>query len=227
MTTLFYIPYITLSRDTVGTLDSLFLDMSAVSTELQRLLIVIPDETPGEVLDECIAVCKTASDRIGIEFALSGENPRMQLAQLSRIRQIVRVFIPDDGYYQPVERGERNHVLDALPSFFAYGYEIGIMSTKNNPKTILPLLGHVHTVLCMGAKKDVSTTIRAVHDVYPTTAVTACVTSKDMTDARLFPLVQGGLSVLYVPLSVVSFEWDTCTLHTDLTSPVSLVPFST
>lgn len=223
MSTLFFIPYLVLSSDTVGTLDSLLLDISAVKASPQRLLLVIPTDTPDEVIDECVEVCATASETIGIELVLSKKSPRTQMARLSSIRQIVHIYIPDDGYYQPVERGERNHLLDSLPSFFAYGYEVGIATETNLASSVIPILGHIHTIVSKNVVGLPDFT-RQIHSSFPTTTIGVMLTKEEVNDGVVMPLVEAGVSLMYVPLSLVSFDWDTCNLHSSLSLPVSVIP---
>lgn len=123
-------------------------------------------------------VIRTIDTSLSYELHLMVEDPRIELAKWQRVENIERVIIHAESIYRPVERGERNDLFDALPTFFAYGYDIIVAINPDTKVDVLePLMGHLYNVMILGVtpgksgqkfKKAVLKKISHLRTHYPT-----------------------------------------------------------
>lgn len=134
--------------------------------------------TPGVASWADPEVIRTIDTSLSYELHLMVDDPRVELAKWQRVEQVERVIIHAESTYRPVERGERNDLFDALPTFFAYGYDVVVAINPDTPIEILePLMGHLYNVMILGVtpgksgqrlKKSVLKKITALREQYPT-----------------------------------------------------------
>lgn len=112
------------------------------------------------------------------ELHLMVAEPRKEMGQWSKLENVRRIIIHAESHFPPVEVGERNNLLDAMPSFYAYGLEVGVALNPETPIIVLePLMSHLYYVMILGVNpgksgqtldRKVLTKIESLRNQHPT-----------------------------------------------------------
>lgn len=179
----------------------------AASGPIRALLRVFDDDVEQSIHAQLVDVCFELPRTFELEVALLMDHPRKAMGPLSQIRQIRRIYIDSEGTYGPVERGDRDHLADTMPSFFAYGYETGVRvpAKKMALDIATRLKDHLYYVYIDGMRK---TAIQALHQQYPTLQLGVQLADTPARTAHIASAVAAGVRTIYMPIDVWTVDAD-------------------
>lgn len=186
----------------------------AISGPERALLRVFEDDPEYSIYTQLIDICFELPRQFEIELVLLMKEPRKAMGPLSQIRQIRRIYIDAEATYGPVEQGERDHLFDTMPSFFAYGYETGVRVPADASiaaDVTRRLEEHLYYLYIDGVEENVLT---HVHEHYPTMQIGVQLTAVSK-DTLAIIADQGG-SIAYIPSTYWQQQEDSMHLPEDL-----------